>query len=267
MILSGISLFSAEKNVTEKILIFNFENGKAAPLISVTLTEIFMKELGRNFNYEFHKDSVSPNEKEALDIGEKKNFNKVIKGKLSFFNNNWYLEITCFSVKKREILVREIIYTENFENLISKVKEVGKLFFIEKKDEKKEKITIKKGRNLSFNYNTYKYGKIGTGLIIAGNSTYSIFQTLFIFGIYGTVKNWSSGNVIYGAILGSLSCYLSVFSLLVFIGGIIMGALGTYLLYEYKRWLLYAKLQNIIDYEKTPRAAEYKMEFGFKIRF
>lgn len=139
MIITCAKIFSLEK-----IMFFDFLETNTESVKSCDIRNIFIEELKKNYNLEITIHSYVEKEKEMLNLALDSGFNKLIGGKISYFDNNYYCELICYSTIKREVIIRKNIMSKTTNELINKLKETAKDFFIYKKEEK-IKEGIKKG--------------------------------------------------------------------------------------------------------------------------
>ncbi len=226
-----INLFSAQKEINETVLVFDFEI-KDESLSNDNLTEIFIEELKNNYDYEITTNPNKPTVKEIIDLGASRNSEKVVMGRLSFFQNNYCLEISCFSVEERELIARETIVAANIERLEMKLKETAKVFFDEKKTSKEERKQLRKQKKIKFL--SEKSGKVGKRMV-GGGITASILSSLAFSGLV-----WAHISV--GMSLGALSVFIHLilslctimFAVLI-IAGIVLIGVGSSFIYRHKK--------------------------------
>ena len=222
------NVFSAEKEIEQRILVFDFITNEEL-FLDKNLTDIFIEALKNNYDYEITSDSKKMSIKEIIDTGESQNCDKVVTGKLSFFDKNYYLELTCFSVDTRDIFLKETILENNINDLIIKLEETTKSFFVEKKLDKKELRKYKKIKFLS-----EKSGKVGKRMLAGGIVTSIISPIIFSLLIWSHIAIGMS----MGAIGVVINLFLSIATIsfgVLIIAGIILIAIGSNLIYKHKK--------------------------------
>lgn len=227
-ILICFNLFSTEKEIEQKILVFDFITNEEL-FLDKSLTDIFIEELKNNYNYEISFDSNKLTIKDMIDIGESQNSDKVITGRLSFFDKTYLLELTCFSVHEKGVYTKETIYERDIDSLIIKLKETAKSFFTERKISKEEINGYKK-----MNATSTRSGIIATRMLVGGIVTSIIAPIIFSLLILSHI---GIANILGG--LGVLiNCLLGIITVCVgalIIGGIVLIAVGSVLLYRYTK--------------------------------